>query len=61
MIEKTAQSLVMFFLLTADASALLETIRSRAPVIRMELFEPDFIENWLTKQFGSSQRDKSPK
>ena len=49
---------VMFFLLTADASALLETIRSRAPVIRMELFEPDFIEDWLAKRFGSSGRDK---
>ena len=49
---------VMFFLLTEDASALLETIRSRAPVIRMEKFTPDFIEDYLTKTFGSSQRDR---
>lgn len=49
---------VMFFLLTEDASALLETIRSRAPVIRMEKFSPDFIEEHLTKKFGSAQRDR---
>lgn len=49
---------VMFFLLTEDASALLETIRSRAPVIRMEKFTPDFIEDYLTKTFGSSQWDR---
>ncbi|MBQ7929732.1 MAG: DNA polymerase III subunit [Clostridia bacterium] len=49
---------VMFFLLTEDASALLETIRSRAPVIRMDKFTPDFIEDYLTKTFGSSQWDR---
>ncbi len=49
---------VMFFLLTEDASALLETIRSRAPVIRMEKFTPDFIEEYLTNRFGSAQRDR---
>lgn len=31
---------VMFLLLTENASSLLETIRSRAPVIRMETFSP---------------------
>lgn len=51
-------SYVMFFLLTEDASALLETIRSRAPVIRMEKFSPDFIEEHLSAKFGSAQRDR---
>ncbi|MBQ2724379.1 MAG: hypothetical protein IJF78_01605 [Clostridia bacterium] len=51
-------SYVMFFLLTEDASALLETIRSRAPVIRMEKFSPGFIEEHLGAKFGSSQRDR---
>lgn len=32
---------VVFFLLTEDASALLETIRSRAPVLRMQQFDCD--------------------
>lgn len=41
---------VTFLLLTEDAAALLETIRSRAPVIPMELFSPDVVLRWLSTQ-----------
>lgn len=41
---------VTFLLLAEDPSSLLETIRSRAPVIRMELFSPSVVRNWLHKQ-----------
>ena len=44
---------VMFILLCEDASLLLETIRSRAPVIRMERFTPDFLEDYLFKKYGA--------
>ncbi len=40
---------VHFLLLTEDHAALLETIRSRAPVLPMELFSPDFVLDWLQK------------
>ena len=40
-------SFVTFFLLTEDASALLETVRSRSTVLRTELFGPDEIEEYL--------------
>lgn len=52
-------SYVMFILLCEDASLLLETIRSRAPVIRMEKFAPDFIESYLEKEYApTSDREK---
>ncbi len=38
---------VVFFLLTENASTLLETIRSRAPVLRMQCFEADELSNLL--------------
>ena len=38
---------VMYLLLCEDASLLLETIRSRAPVIKTELFQNKFISDWL--------------
>lgn len=38
---------VMILLLTTQASALLETIRSRAPVIRMEIFTPGTVLEYL--------------
>ena len=47
---------VLFFLLCEDASLLLETIRSRAPVLRMERFQPDFIEEWLESRFPHPDR-----
>lgn len=41
---------VTFLLLTEDPASLLETIRSRAPVIQMELFAPDTVLEWVKKQ-----------
>lgn len=41
---------VTFLLLTEDSASLLETIRSRAPVLHMELFRPDAVLEWLRKQ-----------
>lgn len=41
---------VTFLLLTEDPASLLETIRSRAPVIRMELFSPIAVRDWLSIQ-----------
>ncbi|MBE6613678.1 MAG: hypothetical protein E7631_00050 [Ruminococcaceae bacterium] len=41
---------VTFLLLTEDPASLLETIRSRAPVISMELFSPETVLDWLRKQ-----------
>lgn len=45
---------VVFLLLCEDSSALLETILSRAPVIKMERFQPDFIEKHLTEKYGAT-------
>jgi len=39
---------VMFFLLTTHSAGLLETIRSRAPTVRMESFPPKKILEFLT-------------
>lgn len=39
---------VMILLLTTHAAGLLETIRSRAPVIRMEVFSPKEVREYLT-------------
>ncbi|MBQ8642267.1 MAG: hypothetical protein IJ480_08630 [Clostridia bacterium] len=41
---------VTFLLLTEDPASLLETIRSRAPVISMELFPPDTVLEWIRSQ-----------
>ena len=41
---------VTFLLLTEDPASLLETIRSRAPVIPLELFSPEPVLDWLKKQ-----------
>lgn len=41
---------VTFLLLTEDPLSMLETIRSRAPVIRMELFSPAVVRDWLQTQ-----------
>ncbi|MBQ3707887.1 MAG: hypothetical protein II889_08255 [Clostridia bacterium] len=49
---------VLFFLLCEDASLLLETIRSRAPVLRMERFQPAFIEEWLEKKIPGADRER---
>lgn len=49
---------VMFLLLCDTSAALLETIKSRAPVIRMEKFGPDAVEKYLAEKFGASNREK---
>ena len=49
---------VMFLLLCEDSSALLETIKSRAPVIKTELFSPDFTEKYLAERHPRADRDK---
>ena len=49
---------VLFLLLCEDASLLLETVRSRAPVIRMERFSPDFIENWLRSECKNADAER---
>lgn len=41
---------VVFLLLTENAGALLETIRSRAPILRMQTFGADDVYNYLTKE-----------
>jgi len=49
---------VTFFLLTTDTAALLETIRSRAPVLSMELFYPDTVMEWLRLQKGGKEAEQ---
>ena len=49
---------VTFLLLAEDASLLLETVRSRAPVLRMERFSPSFTEDWLARQCKNADRDR---
>ncbi len=39
----------MFFLLVENAGALLETVRSRAPVLRMQIFDTESISAFLLK------------
>ncbi|MBR2848414.1 MAG: hypothetical protein IKB87_03045 [Clostridia bacterium] len=53
---------VVFILLTKNATALLETIRSRAPVFRMQTFSVDEIAAFLkSKPFYKSLADREPK
>lgn len=49
---------VMFLLLCEDSSALLETIKSRAPTIKTERFSPEFTEKYLEKKYTSHPREK---
>lgn len=49
---------VMFLLLTTDKTGLLETITSRAPTIRPQLFEPDEIREYLIKNNLASASQK---
>ena len=50
---------VMFFLLCEDSSLLLETVKSRAPTIRMEIFSADFVEEHLKRKYGlTADREK---
>ncbi len=43
---------VMFLLLCEDSSLLLDTVKSRAPIIRTEIFSADFIEKYLSEKYG---------
>lgn len=49
---------VMFLLLCEDASLLLETVRSRAPVLSMERFSPAFTEEWLAANTKNPDRGR---
>ena len=49
---------VMFLLLCEDAALLLETIRSRAPVLKMERFSESAVEDWLTKNTDGANRKR---
>ena len=49
---------VMFLLLSEDSSALLETVKSRAPIIRMEKFSPDFVEEHLYSEHKKADPEK---
>lgn len=53
---------VMFLLLTEDASALLETVRSRAPILRMELFSASRIAEYLNSipNLTAAMRERIP-
>ncbi len=41
---------VYFILLSQNANALLATVRSRAPVLRMQVFDPDELSSYVTLQ-----------
>ncbi len=47
-----------FFLLCEDSTLLLETIRSRAPTLKMERFSPEFTEKWLLEQTKDADPDR---
>ena len=49
---------VMFILVCENSASLLETVRSRAPILRMERFSPLYIEEYLRKKYGESKQDK---
>ena len=52
---------VMFLLLTEDASALLETVRSRAPTIKTELFSASYVADYLQSiDLTSVQKERIP-
>ncbi len=53
---------VMFLLLTEDSSALLETVRSRAPTIKTELFSAGFVAEYLSsvKDLTPAQKERIP-
>jgi len=47
---------VLFLLLAEDAGALLETVRSRAPVLRMQPIDRDTLHHYLTEQAPPAMR-----
>ena len=53
---------VMFLLLTEDSSALLETVRSRAPTIKTEMFSSAFVTEYLSsaKDLTPAQKERIP-
>ncbi len=54
---------VMFFLLCESSSSLLETVRSRAPVLRLERLSRDEVEEHIVKNYkqAASLKESSPK
>ena len=48
---------VTFFLLCEDSSLLLETIRSRAPTLKMQRFSPEDTEKWLRGQHETAHAE----
>ncbi len=50
---------VTFLLLTTDPAALLETIRSRAPVVQMELFDRTAVEAYLREDKECARLEKT--
>ncbi len=53
---------VLFLLLTEDATNLLETVRSRAPTVKTELFSPEFVAEYLGNlpKLTPVQRERIP-
>ena len=49
---------IVFILLCSDSTKLLPTILSRAQLIRMERFNPDFVEEYLIKNNPKADRQK---
>lgn len=52
---------VTFFLLCRDSSDLLETVKSRAPIIKTELFSNEFVTNYLKGRSDFAQLVKDAK
>lgn len=51
-------SYVVFLLLTSDAAALLETVRSRAQVLKTQLFPAPFVIQWLKETKAGKRADE---
>ena len=52
-------SYVVFFLLTTDSSALLETVRSRSQTLKTQIFSIEETANWLRAQNAAKNTDES--
>lgn len=49
---------VRFLLLTRDSGALLETVRSRAPIVRMQLFDEESVLSYLKRELPNINDEK---
>ncbi len=52
-------SFVVFLLLTEDSTKLLDTVRSRAKLVRMETFDSETVEEYLSKTVEGARIKKS--